>query len=189
MIFDGLSDFIMTLTTWVAGLESWQQLGALVLISAIPFVESYTGSFLGVLVGINPGLAVAAAVVGNTISTFALIALAGGARSAVARGRGRRGEQPGTLDESASNGSSANEAAPNSKKARRNAKIAKYFDRFGVPGVSLLGPLALPSQFTAPAMVGLGASKRSVYVWMFISIVAWGVLFGFFSDLVVGWIY
>ncbi|MFV0285465.1 MAG: hypothetical protein ACK5IM_03625, partial [Demequina sp.] len=65
-------------------------------------------------------------------------------------------------------------------------KIAGYLERFGVPGVSLLGPLALPSQFTAPTMVALGASARSVYFWMGISIVAWGVLFGFFGNWAAG---
>ncbi|WP_084130017.1 small multi-drug export protein [Demequina sp. NBRC 110055] len=169
MFSDSIAEFIMTLTEWVAGLESWQQLGALILISAIPFVESYSGSFLGVLVGINPFVAVIAAVIGNTISTFALIAGAGRARTAVT-----------------GNGS---EKELTERQVRRRAKISKYFDRFGVPGVSLLGPLALPSQFTGPAMVALGASKRSVYFWMGISIIAWGVLFGFFSHLVVDWIY
>ncbi|MFN3865940.1 MAG: hypothetical protein ACK4MD_04410, partial [Demequina sp.] len=99
--------------------------------------------------------------VGNAIATFLLIAGAARARKAVVNGRDRDAT-----------------AVP----SKRRQKIAKYMDRFGVPGVSLLGPLALPSQFTGPTMVALGASARSVYVWMGISIVAWGVLFGFFTE-------
>ncbi|MBO1752544.1 hypothetical protein J4G33_12095 [Actinotalea sp. BY-33] len=162
-----MGDFFLQLLQFVGNLESWQQIGALLLVSAIPFIESYLGSFMGILVGMESIVAVAVASVGNAISTFLLIAGAGRARSAVVNGR-------------------QGAAAPTPSKRRQ--KVAKYMERFGVPGVSLLGPLALPSQFTGPTMVAIGASTRSVYVWMGISIVAWGVLFGFFSHLVVGWI-
>ncbi|WP_250445306.1 hypothetical protein [Actinotalea sp. C106] len=167
MLFDGIGDFFLQLLEFVGNLESWQQIGALLLVSAIPFIESYLGSFMGILVGMESIVAVAVASVGNAISTFLLIAGAGRARSAVVNGRQGTG-------------------AP--VQSKRRQKVAKYMERFGVPGVSLLGPLALPSQFTGPTMVAIGASARSVYAWMGISIVAWGVLFGFFSHLVVGWV-
>lgn len=166
MLFDGIGDYFIQLLQFVGDLESWQQIGALLLVSAIPFIESYLGSFMGILVGMEPIVAVAVASIGNAMSTFLLIAGAARARAAVVNGR-----------------NSAD--APAQSKRRR--KVAKYMERFGVPGVSLLGPLALPSQFTAPTMVAIGASTRSVYVWMGISIIAWGVLFGFFSHLVIGW--
>ena len=166
MLFDGIGDFFVQIAQFVGDLDSWQQIGALMLVSAIPFIESYSGSFLGVIVGIDPFVAVAVASVGNAICTFLLIAAAARAREAFKNGRSATGP-----------------AVP----SKRRQKIARYMERFGVPGVSLLGPLALPSQFTAPTMVALGASARSVYIWMGISIVAWGVLFGFFSNLVVGW--
>jgi hypothetical protein len=43
------------------------------------------------------------------------------------------------------------------------------------------------SQITAPALVALGAKRSSVYLFQTISIIAWGVLFGFFGDVVVNW--
>ena len=166
MLFDGIGDFFLELLEYVGGLESWQQIGALLLVSAIPFVESYLGSFLGIIVGMESIVAVAVASVGNAIITFALIYGAARARKAVLNGRKTDDARAGS---------------------KRREKVAKYLDRFGVPGVSLLGPLALPSQFTAPTLVAVGASARSVYVWMGVSIVAWGVLFGFFSHLVLAW--
>ena len=62
------------------------------------------------------------------------------------------------------------------KQIARRAKIKKYFDRFGVPGVAILGPFALPSQFTAPLMVSFGANRHLVMIWMAVSIVLWGLL-------------
>ncbi|WP_062072517.1 small multi-drug export protein [Demequina sediminicola] len=157
-IFANLSDF-------VAGFESWQQVGALVLVSAIPFVESYLGSFLGVVLGMNPVVAITAAVIGNAICTFLLIFIADRTRRAVLAGR---------------------KAKSDDEPSKRNQKVAGYLERYGVPGVSLLGPLALPSQFTGPTMVALGASAGRVYLWMGVSIIAWGVLSGVLGVWVAG---
>ncbi|MFW2513473.1 hypothetical protein ACNI3K_06815 [Demequina sp. SO4-13] len=166
MLFDGIGDYFIQLLEFVADLESWQQIGGLILVSAIPFIESYMGSFMGILVGLDPIVAVAIASVGNAITTFLLIAGAARARRAVINGRS---------------------GGATSVPTKRRQKIEKYMDRFGVPGVSLLGPFALPSQFTGPTMVALGASARSVYFWMGISIIAWGVLFGFFTEFAIRW--
>jgi hypothetical protein len=163
--FDFISDIFGRLTELAAIAEPWQQVALLVLVGAIPFIESYLGSFLGVVVGVPPGLAVAAAVIGNIVCTFALIALAGSARSAATRSR--QGD-PAQL-------------------SGRRKKVAKYFYRFGVPGVTFLGPLVLASQITAPALIALGANKRTVYLFQGLAIIAWGVLFGFFGDLLSSW--
>lgn len=163
--FDFISDLFGRLAELAAIIEPWQQVGLLILVGAIPFIESYLGSFLGVVVGVPPVLAVTAAVIGNIVSTFVLIALAGRARSAATRGR---------------------QGAPARLSGRRR-KVAKYFDRFGVPGVTFLGPLILASQITAPALIALGANRRSVYFFQGLAIIAWGVLFGFFGDLLSSW--
>lgn len=159
-------DFVTDIFAWLAQLavhaEPWQQAGILLLAGAIPFIESYLGSFLGILVGIPPMLAVTAAIIGNVLSTFLVISIAGRARNAATRNR--TGEEG---------------------RSGRQRKIAKYLDRFGVPGVCFLGPLLLASQITAPALIALGAGKRSLYLFQGLSIVAWGVLFGFFGDVVV----
>lgn len=51
------------------------------------------------------------------------------------------------------------------------------FDRFGVPGVSLLGQTVLPSQITSGMMVSFGASRNAVIVWQVISIIIWAIVF------------
>lgn len=165
MIFDFITDLFLALTQFVLGLDSWQQVAALILVGAVPFIESYLGSFLGVLVGIDPFLAVPAAVLGNLLCTFLLITTANRVRTAATRNsRPESGRQP----------------------TGRRQKVAKYLDRFGVPGVALLGPIVVASQITAPTLIALGATKRSVYLWMGISILLWGVAFGFFGNSLAG---
>lgn len=166
-----IQDFFAQLTNFVSGLEPWQQILALVPAGAIPFIESYLGSFLGIVVGIHPLIAMPAAILGNLIATFAVTALAGGARDAVTRGRSASADQ----------GSAAAEQGAGSGRFR--SKVASALDKYGVPGVCLLGPLLVASQITAPTLVALGATKGRVYVWMGVSIIAWGALFGAFGGV------
>lgn len=150
---------ITTLQDFTASLpEMFQWLGVL-LIAAIPFVESYFGSAIGVIVGINPVIAVAAAIIGNVVSMLIFVLSAHGVRAKATQNR------------------VAQQLSP------RRAKLKERFDRYGVPGVSLLGQLILPSQITSAAMVSFGAPKNQVILWQVISIIIWGVAFGVLATL------
>lgn len=172
---DLISDLFTRLHEFAAGADTWQQVLALVLAGAIPFIESYLGSFLGVAAGVPPALAVAAAVAGNIICTFALVAGASRVRSLAIRNR-------------VTAPASGIDEAPSPERSRARTKVATYADRFGVPGVCLLGPIVVASQITAPALIAIGASRRSVYLFQAISILAWGILFGFFGEAAMRWL-
>ncbi len=150
---------ITTLQEFAASLpEPLQWLGVLV-IAAIPFVESYFGSAIGVIVGIHPVIAVAAAVVGNVISMLVFVLTAHGVRAGATKGKDAKPLTP------------------------RREKLKQRFERYGVPGVSLLGQVFLPSQITSAAMVSFGAPKNQVILWQIISIIIWGVVFGVLAAL------
>ena len=70
------------------------------------------------------------------------------------------------------------EVAERGKKAARRAKFQNALVRYGVPGVSLLGPLLLPTQFTATMLAGSGVSKARVLFWQGLAIVGWSTLIG-----------
>lgn len=144
-MIDALQDF----TSSLPPLLQW--LGV-VAAGAIPFVESYFGSVIGVLAGLDPVVAVGAAVVGNVASMLALVLGAHGLRRRFA-GDARE---------------------PSAKRQR----LRRAFDRYGVAGVSLLGQTILPSQITATAMVSFGADRNAVIRWQIVSILLWGIAFG-----------
>lgn len=151
-MIDALQDFTASLPTvlqWVG----------VILAAAIPFIESYFGSVIGILAGINPVIAIAAAIAGNVISMLLFVLSAHGVRSKVVSGK-----------------------APKEPSARRQ-KLRAQFDKYGVAGVSLLGQTILPSQITSAAMVSFGASKDVVILWQIVSIILWGVAFGVFASL------
>jgi hypothetical protein len=151
-MFDVLRDFTSSLP------ELLQWIGVM-LAAAIPFVESYFGSVIGILAGINPVIAIVAAILGNVISMLVFVLTAHRVRSRVIEGK------------------TPKELSPRREKLRRS------FDRYGVAGVSLLGQTILPSQITSAAMVSFGASKNAVILWQTISIILWGVAFGVLAAL------
>lgn len=151
-MFEALQEFTATLPPLL------QWVGVMIA-AAIPFVESYFGSVLGILAGINPVVAIIAAIAGNVISMLIFVLSAHGVRAKVVGGKKPK------------------EASP------RRERLRKSFDKYGVAGVSLLGQTILPSQITSAAMVSFGASKNAVILWQVISIILWGTAFGVFATL------
>ena len=137
---------------------------AVILAASIPFVESYFGSVLGVVIGLNPFVAITAAVIGNVASMLLLVNGAHFVRGKVAK------QKDGPTE--------------------KYRKLRAAFDKYGVAGVSLLGQTILPSQITSAALVSFGAAKEKVIFWQVISIVLWGTAFGLLAylgvDLVLG---
>ncbi|WP_119696026.1 small multi-drug export protein [Microbacterium halotolerans] len=151
-MIDALRTFTETLP------DAVQWLG-LILLGAIPFVESYFSSLIGVVIGVHPVIAVAAAVVGNVVSMLIFVVTAHGIRTAATKNREQKELSP------------------------RREKLKARFDRYGVAGVSLLGQAVLPSQITSALIVSFGAPRNKVIFWQIISIILWGVLFAVLASL------
>ena len=132
---------------------------ALAGLGSIPFVESYFGSAVGVLAGVNPVLAVAAASLGNMICMIVLVLGAGRVRGAVTARR-----EPRTP-------------------SRRRQRFDRLFDKYGVAGVSLLGQTVLPSQITSAMMADMGANRTKIIAWQCVSIILWGTLFAVLASV------
>lgn len=144
------------LVTFTQSFPEWLQWCGVMLAAAIPFIESYFGTLIGVIAGIPAPIAVLAAVIGNIASMLAFVLTADATRRKILARKG---------------------ADPEAPTSARRARVRRMFDRFGVPGVSLLGQAILPSQITSAMMVSFGASRNVVIVWQIISIILWGVLF------------
>lgn len=150
---------INDLQAFVASLPVFTAVLGVLAVSAIPFVESYLGSAIGILAGIHPLVAVPAAIVGNIVSMLVFVRVTQGARARALRDR----ETP--------------------QMSPRRTKLRNAFDRYGVAGVSLLGQTILPSQITSAALVSFGATPRLVVLWQVVSIILWGVVFGLLATL------
>lgn len=159
-------DLVSDLREMTASLPPLLQWLAVMLAGALPFIESYYGSVMGIAAGVPPLVAVAAAIIGNIASTLGCIAGA-------ARFRRRRAAHPP---------SASRRTQPQIESARR-ARLRERFDKYGVVGVSLTSQAILPSQITSVMMIGMGAPVWRVAAWQCISICLWGVAYGSLAAL------
>ncbi len=123
------------------------------LAGAVPYVEGEGAAVIGVIGGLHPLLAATAAAAGNLICVVVVVLLGSRIRDAVS-GRLRRRRTP-------------------EKSSKGRERFRRLFLRFGVPGASLLGPIALPTQLTSATLVASGVGKGRVILWQAIAIVLW----------------
>jgi hypothetical protein len=148
---------------------------------AIPFIEGEGAVTIGILGGIHPVVAAIAAMIGNFACVAVLVLLSSGARQAVvtrhrervdaraaaARESGAAGAAGGYDGEADASGLPASDVSP------RKQKFQRALVKYGVPGVSLLGPLLLPTQFTATMLAAAGVGKARILIWQGIAIFLW----------------
>jgi len=143
---------------------------------AIPFIEGEGGVAIGIIGGIPPVVAAVAAMVGNFVVVAALVLLSSGARNVVVT---RHREKVLARDGAPSPFGSTLEVPPgrdDSRSAARRTKFQRAYERYGVPGVSLLGPLLLPTHFTATMLAASGVGKARILIWQAVAIIGWTTL-------------
>ncbi|MFP7834889.1 small multidrug efflux protein [Marisediminicola sp. LYQ134] len=167
------------------------------LAAAIPYIEGEGAAAFGIIAGINPIVAALAAMAGNILCVIGVVLLGSRIRERVVakRAAAQRAEAKRAATTSAtslvgtdgsvitlenpndaSTESDTGPADPNAKPTRRakgRARLTRWMVRFGVPGASILAPLALPTMLTAAFFVGSGVSKQWVILWQVIAIVLW----------------
>jgi uncharacterized membrane protein len=154
---------------------------------AVPFIEGEGAATIGILGGIHPVVAAIAGIVGNFLCVLVLVLLSSSAHDAVVTRRRERirsrdavsvgATSVGPDGAGAIDGTTGAEidrpVVPLEEQSPRKAKFQRAFERYGVPGVSLLGPLLLPTQFTATMLAAAGVDKVRILVWQAVAIVAW----------------
>ncbi|WP_029149379.1 hypothetical protein [Microbacterium indicum] len=130
------------------------------LAAAIPYIEGEGAVAIGIIGGIHPIVAAVAAIAGNLICVVAVVLVTTGAREAVVARRR----------------ASAVGDAPAQESSPRREKLQRALVRYGVPGVSLLGPIIVPTQLTAAFLAGSGVSRGRILAWQGTAIVLWTTL-------------
>lgn len=148
-------DLMGTAREFVMGLPEALQGVGVFLVSFIPFVEGEGAAIIGVVAGISPWLAIPVGILGNLLVVALLVYAAHGARGAILQRRQAPGE-------------------PASRPLLR-----ERFERWGVPGLSLVGPwVFVPGHVAAPAMVSFGAGRHYVMAWQVVAIVLYTAVGG-----------
>lgn len=161
-------NLIETFQGFVAQVPELVQPLIVALAGAIPFIEGEGAVSIGIIGGIHPVVAAIAAMVGNFLCVAVLVIASSGARTAIVnRSRSREAVLAGTSDGVES------VPAESERGGARREKFQRAFERYGVPGVSLLGPLLLPTQFTATMLAAAGVGKVRILIWQAVAIIGW----------------
>ncbi|QEW02310.1 small multidrug efflux protein [Microbacterium lushaniae] len=147
-----LSDLVLGFQDLVARVPEVMQPVIVALAGAVPFIEGEGAATIGIVGGIHPLVAALAGAIGNLVCVVLVVLVSARIRTAVTTRRGGSGGE-----------------AP----SPRHEKFQRAYHRYGTPGVSLLGPLLLPTQFTAAALTATGVSPARVIAWQAAAIVLW----------------
>lgn len=162
------------------------------LVAAIPYIEGEGAAAFGIIAGINPIVAALAAITGNVLCVIAVVLLGSRIRGGVVARRATRsaaasssalGGGSGHADSTvvtstASNagpasGSATADEDDTTRQGKGRTKLRRWLVRFGVPGASILAPIALPTMLTAAFFVASGVRKEWVILWQIVAIVLW----------------
>ncbi|ALV45281.1 hypothetical protein MB46_07010 [Arthrobacter alpinus] len=160
---------------------------------AIPYIEGEGAAAFGIIAGINPLLAAVAGATGNILCVLAVVLLGSRIRGRVVMRRAARiettrvgvavggswnGTESGTVLPKIAKvtklePSSNEQEAKSTGRAKGRARLRLWMVKFGVPGASILAPLALPTMLTAAFFVASGVPKQWVILWQVVAIVLW----------------
>ena len=129
--------------------------------AAIPWFEIALVIPLGIIWGLSPFWVMVVAFIGNMLTVLALII--GFDRFQI--WYNKRQEAKGKTV---------------SKKSERAKRI---WNRYGLPGLAMLGPILIGTHIAAFIGMTLGATKKNTTLWLTISIAVWTLAFGILTAL------
>lgn len=144
---------------------------------AVPFIEGEGASLIGMVGGLNPIVAGVAAAAGNFLCVLIVVLVTSRTRTAVVkRSRDRAAlRSPALVPGSTGSSGTAvfEDPAPARHETKGQQRFKTWLIRFGVPGASILGPLAIPTQFTSAILIAGGTSRGWVLLWQAVAIIIW----------------
>lgn len=130
-------------------------------LSAIPFFEAIAITPVAIFAGLSAVPVFLLAVVGNLLTIYPIIFFF----EKIKAWRKKQGEE-----------------------SRRRARARALWNRYGMPGLALIGPFFIGSHLSAFLGLLFGGTRANVSLWMTVSIVGWCLLLGMLASLGVDWL-
>lgn len=155
------------------------------LLAAVPFIEALVIIPIAIIAGLNPLIVLTFGIIGNVLTLLLVIIFV----DEIKKWRNRRKlkqASEGTDVRSDSDGLvegvdelEYEDDTPN----KRTLRARKLWNKYGLPGLAILGPFFVGSHLTAFLSLTLGGTKQRVTVWIILSVVLWSVLFAVLAIL------
>ncbi len=167
-------ELVSNLQSLVAQVPDIVQPVIVMLAGAVPFIEGMGASSIGVVGGINPIVAGLSAAAGNFLAVLVVVIVGSRARTAVVNHRAIRrealvavGAGGGTITEVEL------EIEPGKPESKGRQRFKRWLIRFGVPGASIIGPLAIPTHVIAAILIASGTPRSRVLLLQAVAITLW----------------
>ena len=134
-------------------LEIWEYI-VVAIMGGIPWIEIAVVIPVSILAGLNPFLVGLASFLGNLSTVYLLVIFFEKVKEW--RGRKKAGEE--------------------AKSSKRSERAVNIWNKYGLPGLSFLGPLLIGSHIAIFIGLLLGAKKHLALLWMTISLLFWTVV-------------
>ncbi|GAB4073789.1 hypothetical protein GCM10028778_12920 [Barrientosiimonas marina] len=124
--------------------------------AAVPWLEVIVVVPIGIVWGMMPFLVMLVAFAGNMLSVLVVIFGFDKLKRWYVRRREAKGKQS----------------------SKGSLRAVRFFQKYGVPGLALLGPFLIGTHISAFIGMALGASKRAMSLWMGAGILLWIIIIG-----------
>ena len=129
--------------------------------AAIPWLEIALVIPLGIISGLSPVWVIVTAFIGNLLTVLVVIIGFEKVKEWLDARRRKSGKEG----------------------SKRTERAKQIWNRYGMPGVALLGPILIGTHIAAFIGLLFGANKTNTTVWMTISIALWSLIFGIATAL------
>ncbi|AKG03564.1 DNA-binding protein [Salimicrobium jeotgali] len=123
--------------------------------AATPWLEVLVVVPLGIVWGLSPILVMVVGFMGNMLTVIPVILLFDKLKAWYVRRREEKG-----------------------RSSSRSVRAVRLFQKYGVIGFALLGPILIGTHIAAFIGMAMGATKRRMLTWMGISIALWVLIVG-----------
>ncbi|SER74189.1 Putative small multi-drug export protein [Gracilibacillus ureilyticus] len=130
-------------------------------LSAVPFFEAIIITPVAIIAGIPAIPVFILAIVGNLLTVYLIILFIEKVRS----WRKKKGDN-----------------------GKRSGRAKQLWNKYGLPGLSLLGPFFVGSHLTAFLSLIFGGTKKRVTLWLTISVTGWSLVFGILAYFGIDWL-
>ncbi|WP_449537197.1 small multi-drug export protein [Ferdinandcohnia sp. Marseille-Q9671] len=143
------------------------------LFAAIPLFELIAVIPIAIVGGLSPIPVAILGFLGNLVTVLLLILFVDKVKGWM-KARKQKNVQVREAEGMETQGSEGITPVEESKKEKRARSI---FDKYGLPGLTILGPLLVGSHISAFMSMGFGSSRKLVTGWMVASLLLWTIVF------------
>lgn len=131
-------------------------------LAALPFFEAYGVIAVAILAGLPVIPVIVIGIIGNIVTVLLLILFINKFKEWRRKRKGDQGDK---------------------QPSKRMVRAQNLWKKYGLPGLSFVGPLIVGSHLTAFMGITLGGTRKMTSIWMVISITVWGIVFAVLAHL------